>query len=172
MPSALLRILTAVVLLGLPGTDPLQAQAAKPDTTVVPRPSWAVYMGGGWGGGFQFIAGGQVLLRTPVRALAIVPELALGHGTSALVGAGAHLMAGPGAVRPYVALSVGYLWLGEPLGAIDGSGIVGTPKAGILFDTAAPRGLFGDKSLGWMIEYQGVSFFKTHRVVAGVRWGI
>lgn len=171
MPTALSRVPPVLAILCLAAAGPLEAQAARPDTALTPRPSWAAYVGGGWGGGFQFIAGGQLLLRTPLRALAIVPELAIGHGTSLLVGAGAHFMAGPGRVRPYVGLSVGYLILGEALGDIDGSGVVGTPKAGILFDTAAPRGLFGDKSLGWMLEYQGVSFFDVHRVVAGVRWG-
>jgi hypothetical protein len=128
--------------------------------------SWAVYAGAGFGDGFQFIAGGQVWLQTPVRAISIVPELAIGHGTSLLAGVGAHVTPVSSGIRPYVGISASYLWVGSD--EEDGNAIVVTPKAGVLFDTRAP--LFGERSLGWMLEYQGVDFFTTHRIVVGARW--
>ena len=130
------------------------AQAQQTDSAVA-RPSWAIYAG--FDEGFTFIAGGQVWLRTPVRPISLVPELAIGHGASLLAGAGVHIAPVSASTRPYVGISAGYLWMGSDDDA--DNGIVVTPKAGILL---------GTKSFDWMLEYQGVDWFTTHRILVGI----
>lgn len=142
------------------------AASAQQADSVRARSSWAVYAG--LAEGTQFLAGGQLLLRTPWRPLSLVPELAIAHGASLLAAAGLHLAPAASRVRPYAGISAGYLWEGNDDDS--NSGFVLTPKAGVLFETAGLRELFGDSSLGWMLEYQGVDLFNQHRVVAGVRW--
>ena len=131
------------------------AHAQQPDSTAA-RSSWAVYAG--FDEGFTFIAGGQIWLRTPIRAVSLVPELAIGHGASLLAGAGIHLDPLTSRFRPYAGISAGYLWMGSDDDA--DNGVVVTPKAGILL---------GTKSFYWMLEYQGVDWFTSNRVLVGIR---
>ena len=133
----------------------------------------AAYLGPSFGGDFQFIVGGQIGLRSPARQLSIVPEAALGFGagTSALIGVGGHYsLRAEGATRPYVGLSMGLLVVSEPLGDVEGSNLVFTPKFGVTIDSDAARSLFGSRAAGWIVEYQAVDFFSLNRLLFGVRW--
>jgi hypothetical protein len=123
------------------------------------RSMWAVYAG--YGEGAQFVAGAQLLLRTPIRPLAFVPEVAIAHGASLLAGAGLHLSPLSARVRPYAGLSLGYLWEGSDDDATNA--FVFTPKAGVLLDAGSVR---------MMLEYQGVDWLEQYRILVGLRWSL
>ena len=147
--------------------------AARLQAELARRPAAVAYLGPSFGGEFQFVVGGQIALRSPVRQLAIVPEAALGFGagTSALIGANGHYtLSSSGSTKPYVGLGLSLLVLGEPLGDLEGSNLVFTPKFGVSLDSESAKKLFGDRATGWMLEYQGVDFFSLNRVLFGVRW--
>jgi hypothetical protein len=144
----------------------LQAELAR-------RPSGTAYMGPSFGGDFQWVVGGQIALRSGVRHLAIVPEAALGFGagTSALIGVNGHYsLKATGTTRPYVGLGIGLLVVSRPLGDVEGSNLVFTPKFGVTIDSDGAKKLFGDRATGWIVEYQGVDFFSLNRLLFGVRW--
>lgn len=147
--------------------------AARLQAELARRPAGIAYTGPGFGGDFQWVFGGQVALHSPARDLAIVPEAALGFGsgTSALIGVNGHytLSAG-GTTRPYVGLGVSLLVLSQPLGDLEGSSLVFTPKFGVTIESKGAQKLFGDRATGWMVEYQGVDFFSLNRLLFGVRW--
>jgi hypothetical protein len=145
-------------LLGLTGTL-LQAQQVDSSAG---RSSWAVYLG--YGEGSQFLAGAQLLLKTPLQPVTLVPEVAIAHGASLLAGAGLHLSPVSGSFRPYAGISAGYLWEGDDDDAKNA--FVLTPKAGLLL--GAPT--LGKKSLGLVLEYQGVDWFDQGRILIGARW--
>ena len=96
--------------------------------------------------------------------MALVPEVAIAHGANLLAGAGLHLSPVTGSVRPYAGISVGYLWEGNDDDATNA--FVLTPKAGLLLRVLT----LGERSLGWMLEYQGVDWFDQSRVLMGARW--
>ena len=141
------------------------AGAQQADSLRAPS-SWVVYAG--LAEGAQFLAGGQLLLRTPWRPASLVPELAIAHGASLLASIGLHLAPVTSKVGPYAGISAGYLWEGSDDDS--NSRFVFTPKAGLLFNTAALDGLFGSKAAGWMFEYQGIDWFEQSRFLVGVRW--
>jgi len=145
-------------LLGLVGT----AAQAQQDDSIPNRSSWTVYLG--YGEGAQFLAGAQLLLKTPLQPVALVPEVAIAHGASLLAGAGLHVSPLSGSVRPYAGLSMGYLWEGNDDDAKNS--FVLTAKAGLLLQALT----VGDNSLGWMLEYQGVDWFDQTRILIGARW--
>lgn len=145
----------------------VSASAQQADT-VATRPFWAAYVGGSLNGDFQFIAGGQVWLRTALALLSIVPELAIGHGTSLFGGVGAHVATTSPRTRLYVGLNAGYFWMSTD--DTEFNEFVLTPKAGFLLNAPGMSGPFGDKALGLMLEYQGLDWFTLHRALIGVRW--
>lgn len=147
--------------------------AARLQAELARRPGAMAYLGPSFGGDFQFVVGGQIALRSPVRELAIVPETALGFGagTSALIGVNGHYtLRSSGTTRPYAGLGLSLLVLSQPLGDLEGANLVVTPKLGVTFDSESAKKLFGDRATGWMLEYQGVDFFSLNRVLFGVRW--
>jgi hypothetical protein len=156
---------TLVASLLLQGAGAADAQQTD---SVRARPSWAVYAGGSLNGDFQFIAGGQVWLRTPLAPLSIVPEFAIGHGTSLFSGVGAHLATTSPGTRLYIGLNAGFLWMSTD--DFEFSELVFTPKAGFLLNAPGLSGLFGDKAVGLLLEYQGLDWFTLHRALIGVRW--
>ena len=127
------------------------------DDTLAPQSMWAVYVG--YAEGSQFVAGAQLQLRTPIRPLTVVPEVAIAHGASLLAGAGVHLSPLGSKLEPYAGLSLGYLWEGNDDDATNA--IVFTPKAGLLLDTGSTR---------VMLEYQGVDWLRQYRFLLGLRW--
>jgi hypothetical protein len=133
------------------------ARGQQPDSTSGTRSSWVAYAG--YGEGSHFLAGAQLLLRTPVPAITLVPEAAIAHGASLLAGAGLHLAPAAGRVRPYAGLSLGYFWEGNDDDATNA--VVFTPKAGLLIDS---------RKLRLMLEYQGVDWFEQSRFLVGGRW--
>lgn len=118
---------------------------------------WGIYVG--YAEGSQFVAGVQLQLRTPIRPLTVVPEVAIAHGASLLAGAGIHLSPLRRSLRPYAGLSLGYFWEGDDDDATNA--LVLTPKAGLYLDT---------RSLRLMLEYQGVDWLHQDRFLLGVRW--
>jgi hypothetical protein len=151
----------------LSGID-ASASAQQADS-IATRPFWAAYVGGSLNGPFQFIAGGQVWLRTPLAPLSIVPELAIGHGTSLFGGVGAHLATSSPGTRLYLGLNAGYLWMNTDDVEVF-SGFLFTPKAGFLLNAPGISALFGDKAVGLLLEYQGLDWFSLHRALIGARW--
>ncbi len=151
----------SILVAGLLGLAATAAQAQQHDS-LPGRSSWILYLG--YGEGAHFLAGAQLLLKTPLPPVALVPELAIAHGASLLAGAALHLSPLSGSVRPYAGISVGYLWEGNDDDAKNA--FVLTPKAGLLLGTL----LLGEKSLGWMLEYQGMDWFDQSRILIGVRW--
>ena len=146
------------------GVTPLAAQQSEAGP---PRSFGVAYIGAGLSE-FQFIAGGQAWLRFPLPMLSLVPEVAIGHGTSVLAGGGVHLATTSESGRLYAGLGYYYLWWES--GSAELKEFVFTPKAGLMVETAALRGLLGSSSAGWMLEYQGVDWFQWHRILIGARW--
>jgi hypothetical protein len=147
--------------------------AARLQAELARRPAASAYLGPSFGGEFQFIVGGQIALRSPARDLSIVPEAALGFGggTSALIGVNGHYtLKSTGTTRPYLGFGVGLLVVSDPLGDLEGSNIVFTPKVGVTIESPGAQKLFGERATGWLVEYQGVDFFSLNRVLFGVRW--
>jgi len=147
--------------------------AARLQAELARRPAAAAYLGPSFGEDFQFVLGGQIVLRSPAHQLAIVPEAALGFGgnTSAYIGVNGHYnLSASGKTRPYVGLGLGLLVLSGPLGDMEGSSIVFTPKFGVTIDSNGAKKLFGERATGWVVEYQGVDFFSLNRLLFGVRW--
>jgi hypothetical protein len=132
------------------------AQAERGDT-LASQSMWSLYVG--YAEGSQFVAGAQLQIRTPIRALTVVPEAAIAHGASLLAGAGLHLSPLGSKLRPYGGLSLGYLWEGNDDDATNA--FVFTPKAGLLLDTGSTR---------LMLEYQGVDWLHQYRFLLGLRW--
>ena len=130
---------------------------AQGDDTLATRSMWGVYVG--YAEGSQFVAGAQLQLRTPIRPLTVVPEVAIAHGASLLAGAGVHLSPFSSKLRPYAGLSLGYLWEGNDDDATNA--FVFTPKAGLDVDI---------KSTRLMLEYQGVNWFSQYRFLIGLRF--
>ena len=145
-------LLAATLLFGSVG--PAVAQTA--DTLPACKLCGALYVG--YGEGDQFIFGAQLHLKTPVPALLLVPEAAIAHGASLLVGAGLHFSPFHWTLRPYAGLSLGFLWDGNDDDATNA--FVFTPKGGLLLDA-------GKHHL--MLEYQGVDWLKQYRFLIGLR---
>lgn len=132
--------------------------------------------GGSFGNGTQLLVGGQMGLAAPWSpSFSIVPEVALGFfggATSALVqGSVRYFHPGEG-IEPFAGLGLGVLILSGELGDRSGTNLVVTPILGVEVPAPDMGDVFGSKLKGYFVEYQGVGFFDSHRLVFGLNWDI